>query len=382
MTVPLPLTALAGAAAVAGWAWWALAPARHVPRFRVWSMRMRLRLRVHPVTGTASLAALQWHWSRWACWRRSRLARSSMPWWARALQPAAHSIFLGRAQHRHGVRVPVEEHVLLLAPPRSGKTAALTAIVQTYPGPVVMTSTKADVISLTGAARALGGPVWVFNPMRIGGVPSNLRWDPVAGCQDPATAIRRADAFASAVNVRGTEDPSFWSSKAAGWLRALFCAAALDGGGMRTVAAWALGSAERAEQILEAHGHGQWAVELAELRGEAQKTVATVRMVLARALQFLNSPQLAECVEPAAGDNVLDPDGFLSSRATLYMLSDHAGDDAPLAPLYAAMIAEIHYTAQLTGSSMPGGRLDPPLLLARLILSFGVSQGCDLRHRV
>src|SRR5712691_13488057 len=35
-----------------------------------------------------------------------------------------------------------------------------------------------------------------------------------------------------------------------------------------------------------------------------------------------------------------------------------------VAPLFACLASEIHYTAALTGSRMPGGRLDAPLLLA------------------
>jgi hypothetical protein len=36
-------------------------------------------------------------------------------------------------------------------------------------------------------------------------VASTFRWSPVDGCQDPATAIRRADAFAFAVSQKGVE---------------------------------------------------------------------------------------------------------------------------------------------------------------------------------
>ena len=35
-----------------------------------------------------------------------------------------------------------------------------------------------------------------------------------------------------------------------------------------------------------------------------------------------------------------------------------------MAPLFACLANEIHYTAALAGSRMPGGRLDPPLLMA------------------
>ncbi len=133
----------------------------------------------------------------------------------------------------------------------------------------------------------------MFNPQSIGGVLSTFRWNPIEGCANESTAIRRADGFTNAISMSGTEDPSFWSSKASSYLRALFHAAALAGGDMRLVARWALGSAREAENILQEAGAVQWALELAELRGEAQKTAATVKMVVSRALAFMTDPALA-----------------------------------------------------------------------------------------
>ncbi len=105
-----------------------------------------------------------------------------------------------------GLRVPLEEHVLVMAPPRTGKTAFLADVILRYPGPVISTTTKADVFALTAAVRVATGPVHVFNPQLIGGVASTFAWSPVEGCEDPATAIRRADAFAFAVFREGVED--------------------------------------------------------------------------------------------------------------------------------------------------------------------------------
>ena len=213
-------------------------------------------------------------------------------------------MFLGRAHWRHGLRVPLEEHVLVMAPPRTGKTAFLADVILRYPGPVISTTTKADVFALTAAARALRGPVHVFNPQLIGGVASTFAWSPVEGCQDPATAIRRADAFAFAVSREGVEDGTFWSSKASDYLRGFFHAAALGGYDMRAVAAWASGADPRVpERILVEAGAHQWALTLAELRSEAHKTAATVRMVMSRALSFMADPALAASVlpDPAKG---------------------------------------------------------------------------------
>ena len=186
-------------------------------------------------------------------------------------------MFLGRAHYRHGLRVPLEEHLLVMAPPRTYKSAFLADVILDCPGPVIATTTKADIYHLTSAVRAQQGRVHVFNPQHIGGVASTFCWDPVAGCEDPATAIRRADAFAFAVSQKGVEDGTFWSAKASDYLRGYFCAAALARYDLRTVAAWVAGAEpDVPERILLAAGAGQWAHTLAELRSEAHKTAATV----------------------------------------------------------------------------------------------------------
>ena len=170
-------------------------------------------------------------------------------------------MFLGRAHYRHGLRVPLEEHLLVMAPPRTFKTAFLADVILRYPGPVIATSTKPDVYALTSAVRAQLGPVHVFNPQHIGGVPSTFCWSPVDGCEDPATAIRRADAFAFAVSQKGVEDGTFWSAKACDYLRGYFHAAALAGYDLRAVAAWVSGADPHIpEQILAAAGARQWAL--------------------------------------------------------------------------------------------------------------------------
>ena len=127
-----------------------------------------------------------------------------------------------------------------MAPPRTYKTAFLADVIIEYPGPVLATTTKPDIYALTSAVRAHLGPVHVFNPQRIGGVPSTFCWSPVDGCEDPATAIRRADAFAFAVSQKGVEDGSFWSAKASDYLRGYFHAAAMADYDLRTVASLGL----------------------------------------------------------------------------------------------------------------------------------------------
>jgi type IV secretion system protein VirD4 len=342
---------------------WAILPARYLPSNRVRYLRLRLHLRLHPGKGFATTFGLHLRWGRLAALRRSGRIRRSLPLWYRFMAPGEHSVFLGRAHWRRRLRVPLEEHVLVMAPPRTFKTAFLADVILRYPGPVIATTTKADVYALTAAVRAGRGPVHVFNPQGIGNVPSTFRWSPVDGCQDPATAIRRADAFAFAVSQKGVEDGTFWSAKASDYLRGYFHAAALAGYDLRAVASWASGAdPEVPEQILAAAGAPQWALTLAELRSEAHKTAATVRMVMSRALSFMADPALAASVLPAPGEG-FDIPAFLRDAGTIYLIAEATNQDAPVAPLFAAMATEIHYTAAQIGQTSASGRLDPPLLM-------------------
>src|SRR5215470_11996663 len=332
---------------------WCFVPSSRLPRYRIRHMRLRLHLRLHPGRGHATVFELWLRWGRFAAFRRSRRSRPSLSTGRRATQPDEHSVLPGRAHYRHALRVPVDEHVLIQGPPRGGKTGLLAGLILRYPGPVLSTTTKHDVFQLTSGIRARRGPVHVFNPQGVGGVLSTFRWNPVAGCADPATAIRRADGFAKAVNMAGTEEASFWSGKASDFMRCLFHAAACAGGDMRLVARWALGSAEPAEDILDSAGAGQWAAELAELRSEAQKTAATIRMVLSRALGFMTDPALAASVLPSGGEPGVDIERFLASCGTLYMIAESEHDDSPVAPLFAAMAGEVHHVACQAGQATP-----------------------------
>jgi len=346
---------------------WAYLPDRRLARHRVRHMRIRLRLRLHPGKGHATVFEAWWRWGRLAALRHASRTRPCLTLGQRMTAPASeHAILIGRAHYRHGLRLPLDEHAAIFSPPRGGKTGWLASVILRYPGPVVSTTTKHDVYQLTAAVRARRGPVHVFNPQGVGDVPSTFRWNPLDGCEDPAVAIRRADAFANSVSQGGVEDSSFWAAKASDYLRAYFHAAALGGFDLRHVARWVSGSFEgEAEAILSTYPTeaSHMADQLAEMRGEANKTISTVRMTMSRALAFLADPALAAAVLPGPGES-LDIAAFLHSAGTLYLIAETRGEDSPVAPLFACLANEIHHTAALTGSRMPGGRLDPPLLMA------------------
>ena len=177
------------------------------------------------------------------------------------------------------------------------------------------------------------------------------------------TTFRRADAFAFAVSQKGVEDGTFWSAKASDYLRGYFCAAALARYDLRTVASWVAGAnPDVPERTLLAAGACQWAHTLAELRSEAHKTAATVRMVMSRSLAFMADPALAASVLPGPGDG-FDIPAFLEGTGTVYLIAEAVSEEAPVAPLFAAMATEIHWVAAQLGQASPSGRLDPTLLM-------------------
>ncbi|RAC09297.1 type VI secretion protein, partial [Burkholderia multivorans] len=119
----------------------------------------------------------------------------------------------------------VEDSILLIGPPRSGKGlhVVIPAILDA-PGAVIATSTRPDNLTATLRAREKHGPVAVFDPQHLAeGVPAGMRWSPVRGCADPLTAMIRATGLASATGLSagGVESGGFWEGKTRTALQAL-----------------------------------------------------------------------------------------------------------------------------------------------------------------
>ena len=65
--------------------------------------------------------------------------------------------------------------MLLLGPPRSGKTSGvIIPAVLAHQGPAVVTSTKPDVARATASTRARDGRAWMFDPSGASSAPAGL----------------------------------------------------------------------------------------------------------------------------------------------------------------------------------------------------------------
>jgi type IV secretion system protein VirD4 len=167
----------------------------------------------------------------------------------RARMAAAGSpLYLG-AGTAGPVLAPPEQAVLVLGPPRSGKTTSLVIPnVLAAPGPVVTTSTKPDVLLATARARAEAGRCWLWDPSGTVAPPPGVtraRCSPVPACRSWEVALLTARALTGAARPggwaggsAGSGDSGHWLERAEALLAPLLHAAAVTDGGIRRVVQW------------------------------------------------------------------------------------------------------------------------------------------------
>ena len=336
--------------------------ARAMERNRARAMRWRARCRLRPGPGFASLAELGTQWSRTAAAHRGGRVRPGLTWRQRMVATAAtaYALRLGRAQFGKRVFGSMEANWLMIAPPRKHKSGMLADLLLDWPGAAIATSTRADLFSLTAGARWRHGPVFVFNPYEVGGVPSSFGWDVVSGCENPAEAFIRADSIIGPRTETG--DMAWWQDKAAIALAALLHAAALSGRTVLDIWDWANREGDAIGGSVLA-GHPAASRQLRSVFAEATRegrSPDSIRMTMAKSLTWVADPAVAAMVHgPAA--RPFDADAFAASCGTLYMIAPGAAG-ATIAPLFRCFTDYVQRMASLSGSRRPAGKLDPPLL--------------------
>ena len=310
----------------------------------------------HEVTTTASAQALL---------KRAGSLRPSLD------KPVASDVGyrLGTCRGRE-VWASVEDSILLIGPPRSGKGlhVVIPAILDA-PGAVIATSTRPDNLTATLRARKRSGPVAVFDPQHLAeGIPAGMRWSPVRGCEDPLTAMIRATGLASATGLSagGVESGGFWEGKTRSALQTLLHAAALDHRPPSELFRWTLDptAAHDAVAILTNHADAAegWADSLQSMIDADPRTRDSIWQGVSLALGALADPRVLDAVSPKDGEG-FDPEAFIRDSGTLYLLATGAGAGASAA-LVAAFVEDLVETARRMAARSPGARLDPPLLLA------------------
>lgn len=228
-----------------------------------------------PTAAATTMLVVRWLGARWRV-RQQRVARfRSNPnrdalrefWLTRPLDLMRHQamasgygVFLGTGGD-HWEFSPHEHSVLVLGPPRSGKTSSIVIpSLLCHTGPAVSTSTKTDVLRATAKARADLRQTWETDPTPppgpyqgcylfdpTGSVTSPvegvemLRWSPLTGCSDWLVARRRAASMAGAARPAGgsgVANEGHWTERATALMAPLLHVAAVRGDSMATFVDW------------------------------------------------------------------------------------------------------------------------------------------------
>ena len=264
----------------------------------------------------------------------------------------------------------VEDSVMVIGPPRSGKGLHLVIpAILDAPGAVVCTSTRPDNLTATMRARATIGPVAIFDPQHLAeGLPSGMRWSPIRGCENPQTAMIRATGLAAGTGLSsgGVESGGFWEGKTRSALQALLHAAAIDHRTPAELFRWTLDPVAAAEAVAILNASPQaatgWAESLQAMIDSDPRTRDSIWQGVSLALGSLADPRVLDAVSPDVGES-FEPETFIHNKGTLFLLATGSGAGASAA-LVAALVEDLIETARRMAARSPGTRLDPPLLLA------------------
>ncbi len=253
--------------------------------------------------------------------------------------------YLGTVGAGHWVLADPESAVMVLGPPRSGKTSAvMVPAVMSASGPVISTSTKPEVMRASVGVRSEVGQAWLFDPAGSEkSLPAGVRrlsWSPVAAAAswDEAMVMARAMCAAGRAGA-GTRDESHWSERASALLAPLIYAANLTAQPIGEVLRWVLRqdlSAAR-EALLDAESE-----IAADVLAGIEATDARERSSIFSATAGVLAAYNADAVRESAARPNFDPARFAASTDTIYITAPQQRQGL-CAPLIVGLLEQVRH---------------------------------------
>lgn len=278
---------------------------------------------------------------------RERLGRRPYDWrgarprpWARPRDLRGGSdrgFSLGRLDGR-AIRTGEEEHIVLIAPTRAGKTTrCVIPWLLEHIGPAIVTSTKRDVLDATRHIREHRGQVWIFDPFGE----ETSRWTPVAGCQSWSQALRQAQWLADASADGDSEIARYWRGEAAKLLAPLLHAAAIERREITEILAWVdAQEVKRPTAILLAAGAYAAERQLHAVAALDPRNRGTTYMSAGSVLAAYRYPEVAD----ATGNDFTSAPFLGTGGDTLYLIAAERHQQL-LAPLIVSLVSSIVHDA-------------------------------------
>ena len=295
--------------------------------------------------------------SRWA---RRRDLRSLL-----RRRPAGDGITLGWMGGRL-LQSPPEDNVLAFGVQRSGKTSTLAVpTLLTWRGAAIATSTKEELVRLTGRHRAALGPAYVFAPLdrdttwvdRLGLYA--VTWNPLAECNDAGTAAELADVFTSSGK---TGESSHWYLSAANLLTALFLLHQDKSSALAAVLSDLNRTPINGYAVLGAQASGTAAEILSGFAATPEKEAGSIVSTARSGLSLWLDERVARATSVSNSAARLDLRELLAAGGTLYLVAP-AEEAERCRPLFSALLAGLLRRATARARAQ-GGVLNPRLLLA------------------
>ena len=259
------------------------------------------------------------------------------------------------------VAVESRHSLLVFGPTQSGKTTglAIPAILQ-WPGPVVATSTKADLVDDTIGWRSRSGEVHIFDPAHSTRYQAS-GWSPLAAAANWRGACRAGWdlAMAGKAAVGGHMSlADFWFNSAAKSLAPYLLAAAHEGRSIADVARW-IDAEERIDVLAVVR---KLSPDAALAHEATFRREERARSSLFQVMQQILAAYLDPVVAVSAERSDINPSALVDgSSSTLYLTSPYL-DQARLRPLFATVVRQV-INAVYEQAAATGRPLDPPLLL-------------------
>ena len=268
-------------------------------------------------------------------------------------------IVLGHAG-RTRVAVPARHSLLVLGPTQSGKTSRLAIPnLNAWPGPVIATSVKTDLLADTITTRREHGPVWIYDPADATRRSHGPRagYDPLEPAATWAGALSLAQTLVDAADTTGLGDANFWTQTAAKLLAPLLHAAAVNAATIRTVVRWVdtQDLDEPAAWLTAAEADPEALQALEATRRRDDRTRSSAYATAETLLRAFADPVVAATTDHPD----YAPEMLLDGAGTLYVCGP-AHDQARLRPLFTLLITHTLHVAHTRATTAP---LDPPLLV-------------------
>lgn len=260
-----------------------------------------------------------------------------------------------------------EDTTVVIAPPRSGKSARLASgRILDAPAAFMATSTRPDLFDITAGSIEETGDrkTWVFDVFHMSGWGRVARWNPIAGAEDIEVALRRGKAWAGAQPMKGVKGGDWFNTRAGNILGRLFFLAAVSGKDMEDVLEWAHNL--ESDSITDVIEHYEEMVPGVRAVGAYMKNLVSrggddgnfaVKQALSELLEPLAIPRVMEQMNASAHE-AFDFEAFVNSRDGLYLLADPAAHKG-IGPLVSMFAAEVIETARRESVKKPGGRFWP-----------------------